>query len=32
MNISHEAGWFTEQDALTGRLIAAFVVPSLLDE
>ena len=31
MNISHEAGWFTEQHALAGRLIAAFVVPSLLD-
>jgi transcriptional regulator with GAF, ATPase, and Fis domain len=30
MNISHEAGWFTEDDARAGRLIAAFVVPSLL--
>ncbi len=30
MNISHEAGWFTEQDAAAGRLIAPFVVPSLL--
>ena len=30
MNISHEAGWFTDDDAATGRLIAAFVVPSLL--
>jgi hypothetical protein len=30
MNISHEAGWFTDEDALTARLIAPFVVPSLL--
>jgi transcriptional regulator with GAF, ATPase, and Fis domain len=30
MNISHEAGWFTDEDAAAGRLIAAFVVPSLL--
>jgi hypothetical protein len=30
MNISHEAGWFTDADAAAGRLIAAFVVPSLL--
>jgi GAF domain-containing protein len=32
MNVSHEAGWFTGQDAEAGRLIAAFVVPSLLDD
>jgi len=32
MNISHEAGWFTERDAVAGRLIAPFVVMSLLDE
>jgi hypothetical protein len=32
MNISHEAGWFTDADAHAGRLIAAFVVPSLLTE
>jgi len=30
MNISHESGWFTEQDAAAARLIAPFVVPSLL--
>jgi hypothetical protein len=30
MNISHESGWFTETDAAAGRLIAPFVVPSLL--
>jgi transcriptional regulator with GAF, ATPase, and Fis domain len=30
MNVSHEAGWFTEQDAANGRLIASFVTPSLL--
>ena len=30
MNISHEAGWFTDEHAAAGRLIAAFVVPSLL--
>jgi hypothetical protein len=30
MNISHESGWFTEEDARAGRLIAPFVVPSLL--
>ena len=30
MNISHESGWFTETDAAVGRLIAPFVVPSLL--
>jgi len=30
MNISHEAGWFTEDDAHAGLLIAPFVVPSLL--
>ena len=32
MNISHEAGWFTAQDAAAGRLIAAFLVPSLLTD
>jgi hypothetical protein len=30
MNISHKAGWFTDEHAAAGRLIAAFVVPSLL--
>jgi hypothetical protein len=30
MNISHEPGWFTEQDETAARLIAPFVVPSLL--
>jgi GAF domain-containing protein len=30
MNISHEAGWFTEDDERTGRLLAPFLVPSLL--
>lgn len=30
MNISHEAGWFDEEDAAAGRLVAAFVAPSLL--
>jgi transcriptional regulator with GAF, ATPase, and Fis domain len=30
MNISHEAGWFTDEDPRVGRLLAAFVVPSLL--
>lgn len=30
MNISHEAGWFTDRDAAAGRLIAPFLVPSLL--
>ena len=30
MNVSHEAGWFTGQDAAAGRLIAPFLVPSLL--
>jgi len=32
MNISHDAGWFSEQDAATGRLIAPCVVMSLLAE
>jgi len=31
MNISHEAGWFTDEDARAGLLIAPFIVPSLLD-
>ena len=30
MNISHEAGWFREQDAAAGRLIASLLVPPLL--
>jgi len=30
MNVSHEAGWFTADDARTGRLVAAYIVPSLL--
>lgn len=30
MNISHDAGWFTDDDAATGRLIAALLVPALL--
>jgi len=30
LNISHDAGWFTERDAEIGRLVASFVVPSLL--
>ena len=30
LNISHEAGWFTDAHAAAGGLIAAFVVPSLL--
>jgi len=30
MNISHESGWFTEEHAAAARLIAPFVVPSLL--
>lgn len=30
MNIAHEAGWFTAQDETAGRLIAPFLVPSLL--
>jgi hypothetical protein len=30
MNISHVAGWFTEDDARAASLIAPFVVPSLL--
>ena len=32
MNVSHEAGWFTAQDAAAGRLIAALVAPSLLTD
>jgi hypothetical protein len=31
MNISHEAGWFIDEDARKGLLIAPFVVPSLLN-
>jgi GAF domain-containing protein len=30
MNISHEAGWFRDQDAAAGRLIASLLVPTLL--
>jgi len=30
MNISHEAGWFTDQHAAAARLIAPFLVPPLL--
>lgn len=30
MNISHDAGWFSDEDAAAGRLVAAFVVASLL--
>jgi len=30
MNISHEARWFTADDESAGRLIAPFLVPSLL--
>ena len=30
MNISHEAGWFRDQDAAAGRLIASLLVPALL--
>ena len=30
MNISHEAGWFRDQDAVAGRLIASVLVPPLL--
>ena len=29
-NISHEAGWFRDQDAAAGRLIASLLVPALL--
>ena len=32
MNISHEAEWFTAQDEAAGRMIAPFLVPSLLAE
>jgi len=30
MNISHDAGWFSDDDAACGKLIASFVVPSLI--
>jgi GAF domain-containing protein len=30
MNVSHEAGWFTADDERVGRVIAPFLVPSLL--
>lgn len=29
MNISHETGWFRDQDAVAGRLIASVLVPAL---
>ena len=32
MNISHEAGWFTDEHAAAACLVAAFVVPSLLTD
>ncbi|HUH95255.1 MAG TPA: GAF domain-containing protein [Casimicrobiaceae bacterium] len=31
MNISHEADWFTDEDAAAGLLIAPFIVPSLIE-
>jgi hypothetical protein len=31
MNVSHDAGWFTRQDEVAARLIAPFLVPSLLE-
>lgn len=30
MNVSHEAGWFRDQDVAAGMLIAALLVPPLL--
>jgi hypothetical protein len=30
INVSHEAGWFTDEDARAGLLIAPFVLPTLL--
>jgi hypothetical protein len=30
MNVSHDAGWFTDEDALKGRVIAALLAPALL--
>jgi GAF domain-containing protein len=30
MNISHDAGWFTDDDAAAGMLVAAFIVPALV--
>lgn len=30
MNISHQANWFTPEDAECGRIIAALLVPALL--
>jgi len=32
MNISHEAGWFREEDAAAGLLIAPLLVPELMAE
>jgi GAF domain-containing protein len=32
MNISHQAGWFTEEHASAGCLIAAFAAPPLLSD
>jgi GAF domain-containing protein len=31
MNISHEAGWFTDEDAAAALTIAPFIVPSLVE-
>jgi hypothetical protein len=30
MNVSHDADWFTPEDAETGRVIAALLIPALL--
>src|SRR5262245_19799458 len=30
MNVSHDAGWFTDEDAEKGRVIAALLAPALL--
>ena len=32
MNIPHQAGWFRDQDAAAGLLIAAFLVPELISD
>ena len=31
LNLCHEAGWFRDEDAATGRLLAGLLVPALLD-
>jgi GAF domain-containing protein len=31
LNLCHEAGWFRDEDAATGRLLASLLVPALLD-